>query len=44
MGKMITIPLDEYKALKLAAEDLAELKLPRSRLIFPFLSVDLAIS
>ena len=25
MGKMITIPLDEYKALKLAAEDLADL-------------------
>ena len=25
MGKMITIPLDEYKALKLAAQDLADL-------------------
>ena len=25
MGEMITIPLDEYKALKLAAEDLADL-------------------
>jgi DNA-binding XRE family transcriptional regulator len=25
MGEMITIPLDEYKALKLAAEDFADL-------------------
>lgn len=25
MGEMITIPLDEYKALKLAAEDLADM-------------------
>ena len=26
MGEMVTIPLDEYKALKLAAEDLADLQ------------------
>ena len=25
MGEMITIPLEEYKALKLAAEDFADL-------------------